>query len=222
MSDDTDRPVTLVSRRDALKSLGVAVPLLGVTASPEVERVARYMASLDEEQQPAFQAKFFRPHELRTVRMLVDYIIPKDERSVGANEAKVPEFIDFVMTDAVLTSEAQRVAMRGGLAWLDRECATRFAGKRFVEAADAERRQVLDDIAWPRKARPEMGVGVTFFNRMRDLTASGFFSSAAGWRDLQYMGHVFNPAWNGCPKPALDKLGVDYDLMKTIVRPDKP
>ena len=61
--------------------------------------------------------------------------------------------------------------------------------------------------------------GVAFFARFRDMVASGFFSSAIGWKDLQYQGNVFNPNWQGCPKPALDKLGVSYDLMTTRVAP---
>ena len=62
-----------------------------------------------------------------------------------------------------------------------------------------------------------MEQGVEFFTRMRDMTASAFFSSEMGWKDLQYMGHTFVPVWNGCPPEALEKLGVDYDLMNTRV-----
>jgi hypothetical protein len=43
------------------------------------------------------------------------------------------------------------------------------------------------------------------------MAASGFFSSAMGWKDLQYMGHVFVPEWKGCPPAALRKLGVSYE-----------
>jgi hypothetical protein len=45
------------------------------------------------------------------------------------------------------------------------------------------------------------------------MVAAGFFSSALGHKDLQYQGNMFIPAWNGCPEPALRKLGVSYDLM---------
>jgi hypothetical protein len=66
-----------------------------------------------------------------------------------------------------------------------------------------------------------MRYGVTFFNRFRDMTASGFFSSAMGWKDVQYVGNVFNPAYDGCPPAALQKLGVSYDLMQTRVSPQE-
>jgi len=79
---------------------------------------------------------------------------------------------------------------------------------------------VLDEIAWPAKARPEVSHGVTFFNRFRDLTAGGFFSSEMGWKDVRYVGNTFNTSWTGCPPEAMAKLGVTYDLMKTRVPPE--
>jgi hypothetical protein len=69
---------------------------------------------------------------------------------------------------------------------------------------------VLDDIAWPRRARQEMQAGVRFFNFFRNFTASGFWSSKMGVDDLQYMGNRPMAQWPGCPQPALDKLGVGY------------
>ena len=104
-------------------------------------------------------------------------------------------------------SDSSKLAMHGGLAWLDVECRRRFA-QPFVGASDVQRRQVLDDIAWPEKARPEMAYGVSFFNRFRDFTASGFFSSRMGVRDLRYMGNVPMAAWNGCPDEVIAKLGL--------------
>ena len=135
--------------------------------------------------------------------MLVDIIIPKDERSGSATEAGVPEFMDFIMAD----EPARQLAMRGGLAWLDRECVTRF-DKTFLNCAAAERTQVLDAIAWPQTAAPEMSHGVAFFNRFRDLTASGFWTSRMGIKDIGYLGNVYVPEWTGCPDEALKKLGL--------------
>jgi hypothetical protein len=97
--------------------------------------------------------------------------------------------------------------MRGGLAWLDRECETRY-DKTFLNCAEAERTKVLDDIAWPSKASPGMSHGVSFFNLFRDLTASGFWTSKMGIKDLQYIGNTVVPEWKGCPDAVLTKLGV--------------
>lgn len=206
-----------VSRRAALKVLGT-VPVAAAIAP-----VAAHASTVIETGQAAVAAaqqaapKFFNAHEWKTIHVLVDYIIPRDERSGSATDAKVPEYMDFLLAEKD-ANPATQVAMHGGLAWLDTECRKRFE-KTFVDASDAQRKQVLDDIAYPQKARPDMAYGVTFFNRVRDMTASGFFSSAIGWKDLQYIGNVFNPGYDGCPPAALNKLGVSYDVMQTRVNP---
>jgi gluconate 2-dehydrogenase gamma chain len=151
----------------------------------------------------AFKPKFFTAHEWATVRMLVDIIIPRDERSGSATEAGVPEFMDFMMND----QPSRQTAMRGGLAWLDRECVSRY-DKMFVDCTSADRTKVLDEIAWPQKAAAGLSHGVAFFNAFRDLTASGFWTSRMGIKDLDYQGNVFVPEWKGCPDDILKKLGV--------------
>ncbi len=153
-----------------------------------------------------FVPQFFTSHEYVTVRVLADLIIPPDARSGSASDAGVPEFMDFI----VLDQESRQTSMRGGLAWLDAQCRKRF-DKTFVECTPDERRAVLDDIAWPERARPEMSHGVAFFNSFRDLTASGFWTSRIGIEDLQYQGNNFMPEWTGCPPEALNKVGVRYD-----------
>jgi hypothetical protein len=150
-----------------------------------------------------YKPKFFNAHEWATVRMLVDIIIPRDERSGSATDAGVPEFMDFIINE----QPARQNAMRGGLAWLDLECQDRF-DKMFVDCTDAQRTQVLDDIAWPQKATPAMSHGVAFFNSFRDLTATGFWTTKMGMQDLQYTGNTFVAEWKGCPDAALEKLGV--------------
>lgn len=203
-----------MDRRDALKAMAL-LPFAAAWdfSAPQLERAAR---AFEPAAAPGTYAPaFFTEPEWQTVRMLANYVIPRDERSGSATDAKVPEYIDWLMADKE-ASEASRVAMRGGLGWLDLECSERF-GKTFVGATDAERRAVLDDIAYPKKARPEMIHGVAFFNRFRDLTAAGFFSSQIGYKDVNYVGNVFNPDWRGCPPEAMAKLGVSHDVMKTRI-----
>jgi hypothetical protein len=100
--------------------------------------------------------------------------------------------------------------MRGGLAWLDRECHDR-CGKTFLECTDGERTALLDLIAYPKKAPSELTQGVAFFNLFRDYVASGFFTSKMGIGDLQYMGNAPRGTWNGCPPEVLRKLGVENE-----------
>ena len=200
-----------ISRREALRLFG-SVPVAAVAivwTSSETEaaqtqaQAARRQAA---ESGTLFQPQFFTPHEYATVRALADLIIPRDERSGSASDAGVPEFMDFMMID----QPARQTAMRGGLAFIDHLCDARF-DKPFIECTDAERRQVLDDLAYPGNVDPALVNGAVFFGSFRDLTASGFWTSKVGIEDLQYLGNKVVAEWKGCPSEALQHLGVKYE-----------
>lgn len=194
-----------MSRREAVQLLGV-LPLASILKlSPADQERAQEFVDNAMEAGTAFKPKFFTAEEFRTARILADMIIPRDARSGSASDAGVPEFMDFMMMDR----PGQQTWMRSGLAWLDAEARTR-SSKSFAEATVTQRENVLDDIAWPARAPQALAQGVSFFNRFRDLTASGFWSSRIGVRDLEYIGNKFVPVWNGCPPAALEKLGVSY------------
>jgi gluconate 2-dehydrogenase gamma chain len=198
----------MTDRRDFVKFLAAAPMAHFAVSALDLEEAATFTRETLEklaERGQQYAPKVFTPAEYRTVRVLVDYVIPRDDRSGSATDARVPEFMDVFMQ----TRENMRTWMRTGLAWLDEECNKRFT-KTFVACDDAQRRAVLDDIAWPRRARPEMANGVRFFTNFRNFTASGFWSSKMGVDDLQYMGNRPVAQWNGCPAPALAKLGVRY------------
>ena len=211
--------MTDTSRRGLLKMIGTAVPLAaGLKVNDASAETARTAAARETTKAAAagkaYAAKFFNAHEWQTVRVLSDLVIPRDERSGSATDALVPEFIDQWMLDPLSTErerEGRQTALRGGLAWLDNECADRFAGKLFLDCSESERTKVLDDIAWPKKARPEMSQGVAFFTTFRDLVASGFWSSKTGVEDLDYRGNVFVAEWKGPPVEVLRKLGLPTD-----------
>jgi len=148
---------------------------------------------------------FFTDREFQIVAILADIIIPADETSGSATDAGVPDFIEFMMKDY----PPFQVPTRGGLMWLNNKCLRRF-DKPFLECSDSQRMEVIDDIAWPDDADPEMEYGVRFFNRMRDLTATGFFTSKMGIEYLDYKGN--RPGfWDGVPDDVLQKHGFSYD-----------
>jgi hypothetical protein len=195
-----------MSRRDAVQLLSV-LPIaaaLGLTRTDH-ERAWRFVddARRLADEGATFAPKFFTTAEFRTVGILADMIIPRDERSGSATDAGVPEFMDFIMTDRPNNQKW----MRDGLGWIDGQSTTRF-GKSFASASATQREQILNDIAWPARSAATMADGVTFFNQFRDLTSSGFWSSRTGVKDLRYIGSTFNPNWDGCPPEALAKLGV--------------
>lgn len=196
----------MMNRRDAARILALAPVATAFRWAPESvrEAAARAREALTAGG-PPYQPTFFHAHEWRTVRVLVDLIIPADEGSGSATQAGVPEFIDFMCTD----DKNLQVPVRGGLAWLDAACRESF-GKAFVEGQAADRTGMLDRIAWPKKAKPEDLQGAAFFTSFRDLTASGFYSSRMGVHDLKYIGNAFVHEWDGCPPEALAKLGVRY------------
>ena len=194
-----------MDRRDAVQLIVTAPLAAAFRWTPESVREASALAREALSRGVPYEPKNFTAHEWETVRLLVDIILPKDDRSGSATDAGVPEFMDFMLGD----DPDLQTPVRGGLAWLDHECDDRH-GKTFVASSDAERRAVLDDIAWPKRAKPEHAAGVAFFNRFRDFTASGFFSSRIGVQDLRYIGNSVVIEWKGCPPEALAKLGVTY------------
>jgi hypothetical protein len=147
---------------------------------------------------------FFTPREMVTIALLADIIIPKDEVSGSATEAGVPDFIEFIVKDM----PDHQVPMRGGLRWLDIHSHRRFE-KSFKEITPEQRISIVEEIAYPKKAKPEVAQGVAFFNLMRNLTATGFYTTEMGGKDIGYMGNTPNQ-WNGVPEEVLKQYGLAY------------
>lgn len=149
--------------------------------------------------------KFFTDAEMKTITILCDIIIPADSRSGSASDAKVPEFIEFIVKD----QPKNQTPVRGGLRWLDIKSFKMFK-KSFSDASKSQQLELVDLIAYPDKAKAENMQGVSFFNTMRNLTASGFFTSKIGIEDMNYMGNQPN-AWDGVPDDVLKQYGLEYD-----------
>lgn len=147
---------------------------------------------------------FFTPEEMATITVLGDIIIPKDDVSGSASDAKVPEFIEFIVKDM----PEHQVPMRGGLRWLDMQCYNRYQNA-FADCNKQQQIEMVDEIAYPKKAKPEMKQGVAFFNLMRNLTATGFYTSEIGGKDVGYMGNTPNQ-WNGVPADVLKQYNLAY------------
>src|SRR5437764_15336261 len=198
-----------ISRRHALELIlgGPAAAALVWTPAEaqQAHEHATTARAQSAKQATAFKPRFFTAHEYATVGVLVDLIIPRDERSGSATDAGVPEFMDFMMLD----QPRRQIAMRGGLALVDRLAIDRF-GKSFVNGSDAQRRHLLDEIAYTSNPDPGLSHAIACFSSFRDLTASGFWTTKTGVKDLHYQGNVFVDEWDGCPDGALKQLGVSY------------
>ncbi len=147
---------------------------------------------------------YFTPEEMKTITILGDIIIPRDEVSGSASDAKVPDFIEYIVKDM----PQHQLPMRGGLRWLDMYCLNTY-GKSFSALDDRQRIEVVDQIAYPKKAKPEMSQGVAFFSLIRNLTATGFYTTEIGVKDVGYMGNKPNQ-WNGVPEDVLKQYGLAY------------
>jgi hypothetical protein len=152
------------------------------------------------------QDKFFTAHEMATITILADIIIPKDAISGSASDAKVPDFIEFIVKDM----PAHQIPMKGGLRWLDMQCLKRYE-KEFKDCTSQQQIELVDLIAYPEKAKKtkELTQGVAFFSLMRNLTATGFYTSEIGVKDIGYAGNKVNQ-WNGVPDDVLKQYNLAY------------
>ena len=204
-----------MNRRESLKAIGIGTLTAGVlleacnTKKADEIKVVGEEANADrqvfeiENEKKLNAEKFFTAHELATITILGDIIIPKDEKSGSASDAKVPDFIEFIVKDM----PEHQLPMRGGLRWLDMQCLKRY-NNAFKDCDSKQQLELVDEIAWPAKAKPGMKQGVAFFDRMRNLTASGFFTSKIGIEDLGYVGNRPN-IWEGVPADVIRQYGLE-------------
>ena len=193
-------------------TVGAGVLVEACTSADKKNIAASADASLDDrmQEEKAYlvkmekEPKFFNEHEMATITVLGDIIMPKDEVSGNASDAKVPEFIEFIVKDM----PSHQTPLRGGLRWLDLHCYKLYE-KAFVNLSAAQQITVVDSIAYPEKAAKELAQGVSFFNLMRDLVTTGFYTTEIGVKDLGYVGNAPNQ-WNGVPDEVLKQYKLAY------------
>jgi gluconate 2-dehydrogenase gamma chain len=209
-----------MDRRKSLKTLligGLSVgAVAGACNQPEKEKIkskeepvaADNKVRMPEEivrDKKIAEEVFFTAAEMAVISVLADIIIPKDNISGSATDVKVPEFIAFIVNDQ---PDEFQVPLRGGIRWLELESLKRF-DRSFVNLSNSQQLQIVDDIAYPAKAKPEFLQGVSFFTLMRNLTVTGFYTTEAGFKDIGYMGNKPNQ-WNGVPDDVLKHYNMAY------------
>lgn len=235
MTDDREKGETPMKRRDALKAIAtsaVSLPLAGALAARPAE--GRALPVIDDagatpnedvEQGVAAAGPRGTPSdpdllhpkvtwklkltagELATLSALCDMIIPADAKSLSASAVGVPAYINEYVSAPTERHQRTLVQVRGGLVWLNVESEKRF-GKRFNALTNAQRTQICDDICFTPKARPEFKAAAQFFDRVRDITAEGFYTTDAGMKDIGYVGNVALPKFDGPPPNVLKHLGL--------------
>lgn len=207
-----------MDRRKSLKLLAtgvLATPIAIASCKPGEEKIKAGDISFHFDRNPdelkrdtalMNRENVFSEHEMATIGILADIIIPKDEISGSATNAKVPDFIAFIVKDM----PQHEVPMKGGLRWLDMQCLKRYE-KSFKESSPLQQLEMVDLIAYPNRAKdnPELKPGVSFFSLMRNLTATGFYTSEIGVKDIGYAGNK-PTQWNGVPEEVLQQYKLAY------------
>jgi len=209
--------VFFMDRRKSIKALLIGTASTAVLIescnTKESKLAAAEVKKLDEEdrmpEEKAMNKKlrdeiFFTAAEMATITILADIIMPKDEISGSASDAKVADFIEFIVKDM----PEHQIPIRGGLRWLEMQSLNRFDNS-FAAISEKQRLEIVDEIAYPEKAKANMQQGVSFFNLMRNLTVTGFYTSEIGVKDIGYAGNRPNQ-WNGVPADVLKQYNMAY------------
>ncbi len=220
---------TPVKRRDAIKTIAVAasLPVLG-SVPGEMEAQAKPAPASQPAAAPqrlttgprgtASDPDLLRPKkdwprklstiELTTLAALCDMIIPADEKSPSASAVGAPAYINEYVSAPFEGSARDLVRVRGGVAWLNLESTKRF-GRPFARLTTAEKTQICDNICFVPKAAPEFRQGARFFSLVRNLTATAFYTTDEGMKDIGYVGNVALPKWDLPPASVLKHLGLE-------------
>jgi hypothetical protein len=156
--------------------------------------------------------------ELQSLAALCDVILPADERSPSASALAAHDFIDEWVSAPYDGNERDRVLIRGGLVWLDRESDTRFGSAeartaggdplRFRDLSLEQKHAICDDICWEENAPAGYEAGARFFDRVRYLTSTAFWTTTEGMQDLEYVGNVPLQQWDPPPPEVLRHIGL--------------
>jgi len=220
-----------MNRRDALKLLAVGTAAAAAVPATAKPAAARTLPVL-ETPTPQGQARATgprgtpadpdlirpKPHweniltadELATLAVLCDIIIPADDRSPAASTVGAHHYINEHVSAPYDGQRRDLVTVRGGLVWLDTESGKRF-GTRFREATAAQQIAICEDIHYAAEAAPEFRAGARFFSTVRNLTATAFYTTPEGMRDIGFMGNTPSLTWDGPPPEVLRHIGMAGD-----------
>lgn len=209
-----------MKRRDSLKYLlvgSIGATAIGTGTGCKTDNIGEGLSKVDglygrtpqeiEHDKKLNAEIFLNEHELATIAVLCDIILPATDTAGSATQAGVPEFIAFIVKDI----PDLQLPLRGGLMWLNSESMKRFE-KQFIDCTAEQEIEIIDDIAYPDpdNKKPLMAHGRKFFNQMRNLVLTGYYTSKMGFEDLGVNSNYAN-VWDGVPADVLADHDVDYD-----------
>ena len=200
-------------RREAIKWMLAASATVSVLDVRAIGAPAVKGYGTDPNLMEVYKAGDFWPLTLtesqrRTTAALCDVLMPADGKSPAASAVNVVDFIDEWISAPYELQQSQRETVLDGLVWLEREAKMRFK-KSFTELSDAQQHAICDDICYEPKAAPKFKRAAKFFAEFRNLTASGFYTTPVGWKDIGYVGNVALASFDGPPPEVLKHLGLE-------------
>jgi gluconate 2-dehydrogenase gamma chain len=192
----------IISRRSALRGLAAgtgaatALWLDRLTLLAQDPAMHTHVAAAATAQAAAapFTPKALSPAQLETVATLAELIIPTTD-TPGAKTALVDRFIDNVMANAL---PADKERFLTGLAWVDTRSSALY-GKPFTGATPAQQTELLTKLAAASGHAADDAPGVPFFNAMKQMTISGYYSTKIGLeQELGDNGQLFTAVFEGC------------------------
>jgi hypothetical protein len=192
-----------LTRREALKGISVGVgviatlPVIGGTAAAGEHEHQAAQKKAPTKPQPL---KFFTEDENKTVIEMSERIIPADENSPGAKEAKVNEYIDLIVS---VSPDEVKKNWREGLAAVNKKSQDMF-GRDFSSATEEEQIRLLTEIS--KNERAPQTVEERFFRTIKNATIDGYYTSKVGIKDeLKYKGNSYLKEFVGCTHPEHQK-----------------
>ena len=186
-----------MSRRSILKALGTGAGAIGLVPWLSDEGLAAFMetqkAGAHKAAAPAL--KVLTRAQYASIEALVDAIIPTDEHSPGAKEARVTDYIDLLLSE----QEEAKTAWIDGLAALEAESNSRFKSP-LSKLKGEQMETLLTDISRNEKAPAEKQTPLEkFFVTTKNATVFAYYTSEIGiHKDLHYQGNQFVMEFQGC------------------------
>ncbi len=144
-----------------------------------------------------YSPRFFTPDQFSTIEILTEMIIPTDSQP-GAKEAKVAEYIDFVVYSASKFEPSLQGLWVDGLAKLDSECKEKY-GQPFSRIAVFNREALLTATSLPERDPKAEHPGFAFYHALKEMTVEAFYSSKIGLINvLGYEGLNVVSNFSGC------------------------
>ena len=187
---DVDAQAVTFSRRAVVKALGAAAvwPYLSDSA-------AEAFAAIQAAQAPPRLA-FLTAGQYTILDALTETIIPADEHSPGAREARVADYIDLLLAES---DDPTQRAWTAGLAMLDAESRRRFKVP-YAQLTPEQATDLLTPLA-RNEAEPKAPLE-QFFKTTKEATIRGYYTSEIGiHKELEYQGNRVLAEFVGCTHP---------------------